>query len=222
MKIGNEEWKETKHESFALAQFSRSSSSRGHNLFGSSIEHCQTITLRIMKAKVARGMSEDNIFSDHSTPYIEIEMSQNQFAELITSLNMGSGVPVTLRYLNGKRMEECPHESNRKKINQEIKEDFKEFSKMADDVIATVEALMEKPTVNKGDKKALLDKVKMLKMRLETNIPFVHKQFDEFMDKTVAQAKGEVEAFVSNIANKLGIKELKNYFNAKQISEDKS
>ena len=42
-------------------------------------------------------------------------------------------------------------------------------------------------------------------MQISTNTEFVYKQFNEQMDKTVMEAKGEVEAFCQNKINSIAI-----------------
>ena len=83
----------SEHPSYAMARFSRISGGY-RSLFGSSIQSQQTITLTISKASHDRNYSNDYFHSKKEI--IEIEMSANQFSELITSFTMGSGVPVTI------------------------------------------------------------------------------------------------------------------------------
>jgi len=94
------------HESFAMLGITRSSCSFSQNLFGSSIQHSHTIRLKIAPAKIDRMLNRD-WFHANTKPYIEVEMSYSQFAEAITSMNVGDGVPVTLRRLDGKTIENC-------------------------------------------------------------------------------------------------------------------
>ena len=84
-----------KHSSFANLYIGRSQCGGQTALFGSSIKHSDIITLRISPAYMDRDLSCDRYFAE-PLPYIEINMSQAQFAQAITSLNMGDGVPVTL------------------------------------------------------------------------------------------------------------------------------
>jgi len=44
---------------------------------------------------------------------------------------------------------------------------------------------------------------------VDDSIPFLQKSFNEAMDKTVNEAKGEVEAFVMNKVTSLGIEKMK-------------
>jgi len=41
--------------------------------------------------------------------------------------------------------------------------------------------------------------------KINSTIPFVSQQFNESMEKTVAQAKNEIETFVTNRITSLGI-----------------
>lgn len=98
-----------RHPSFANIYIGRSLCSGKQTLFGSSIKHSDVITLKISPASLGRNLHEDHVYQE-SVPYIEIDMSQAQFAQAITSLNQGEGTPVTLRRLNGQYIEPCPFE----------------------------------------------------------------------------------------------------------------
>jgi len=47
-------------------------------------------------------------------------MSQSQFSEAITSMNVGSGVPVTIRSVMGKSMPLCQEKTIREKTSENI------------------------------------------------------------------------------------------------------
>ena len=56
-------------------------------------------------------------------------MSYSQFAEVITSMNQGTGVPVTIRHIQGKeQIGECPFTDKKQQI-----EDVVEFERMEND-----------------------------------------------------------------------------------------
>ena len=87
------------HPSFGMLSFSRAHG--GHsNLFGSSIQHRDTIHMVLKEGTVSRDLNEDWYLG--GPEIVEVEMSQSQFAELITSMNMGSGVPCTIKFIKGK------------------------------------------------------------------------------------------------------------------------
>lgn len=85
------------HPSYGIIRIARSSvSGRGTALFGSSIMHNNVIRLTITPGVMERDANEDRFFPKERMKdrLIEVEMSYTQFAEAITSLNMGQGVPV--------------------------------------------------------------------------------------------------------------------------------
>jgi len=184
------------HESFAMLGISRGSNSYGKNLFGSSIKHSNTITLRIKPAKLNRHLNRD-WFHATGVPYIEVEMSYSQFAEAITAMNVGDGVPVTLTYLNGKEIEDCPQTDKRQEFDKEFENEMLSIGRSLKKLTEQAESLLtEKKAPTKADKEAILHGIKILKQEIESNIPFIKRSFTEQMDKTVLEAKGEVEGFV--------------------------
>lgn len=200
---GNKE----EHESYGMLGFSRVSG--GHsNLFGSSIKHQQTIRMVLKHAVKERGLNRDWYYGKKQI--VEVEMSQNQFAELITSMNVGDGVPVTIRWLNGKSMENCPEENKRELFEKEFEDRMIELNERLGKLTEDAERILnEKSAPKKSDKELILKQLQSFRQELSSNIPFVASQFNEQMDKTVAEAKGEVEAFVMNKVHSLGIEGLK-------------
>lgn len=196
-----------KHESYAMLQISRVSCNKGQNLFGSSIKHSNTIMLRIKEAKMDRHLNRDWYYGGKE--YIEIEMSYSQFAEAITSLNQGEGVPVTLKYLMGKSIEECPHVDKRGEFENEFREQMEELNSRLKRLTENTESILnEKKTLNKTDKDTILNEIKMLRQEINSNIPFMATSFNEQMDKTVLEAKGEIEGFMMHKIISAGLEKL--------------
>jgi len=117
------------HESFAMLGITRSSCSFSQNLFGSSIQHNHTIRLKIAPAKIDQMLNRD-WFHANTKPYIEVEMSYSQFAEAITSMNVGDGVPVTLRRLDGRMIEDCPQFDKRQEFEKEFEKEMLKIGKV--------------------------------------------------------------------------------------------
>jgi len=181
------------HESFAMLGITRSSCSFSQNLFGSSIQHSHTIKLKIAPAKIDRMLNRD-WFHANTKPYIEVEMSYSQFAEAITSMNVGDGVPVTLRRLDGKMIEDCPQFDKRQEFEKEFEKEMLKIGKSLRVLTEQAEALLsEKKPPTKSDKETILKGIKALRQEIESNVPFIQSSFNEQMDKTVLEAKGEFE-----------------------------
>lgn len=182
------------HESYGLMGLYRQTSSHPHPLFGSSIKHRDTIVMRLNKAKYERGLSHDWYFADGTI--VEVEMSQSQFAEIITSLNQGEGFPVTIKYLNGKFMSECPYEDKSEVHLQEFKDTNDKSINDIKTLIKEVEDLFtNKKNLTKADKEHCLNTLRKIQNDVGANAEYRLSAFHEQMDKTTNEAKGEIEAF---------------------------
>lgn len=192
----------TSHPSYGTLAFSRRTGGATH-LFGSSIEHRDTIAMTLYHADITRGLHQDNIYG--GKVIAEVEMSYSQFAEAITSMNMGSGVPVTIRWTekDGK-IPPCDFVSKREQFTDEFKEKRKKATEDAQQLIKDVtELFSQKKALTKADKDAILNKLHHLNMDIGCNMDFIADQFNEQMDKTVMEAKGEIEAFMQNKVNSI-------------------
>ena len=63
------------------------------------------------------------------------------------------------------------------------------------------ELFSTKKTLTKADKENILKKLNMLNYDIGCNLDFIADQFNEQMDKTVMEAKGEIESFCQNKIN---------------------
>lgn len=186
-----------KHPSYGMLGFYRRTG-RGIPLFGSSIQHNDIIAMVLKHGEVERGLNGD-WYSGHEV-IAEVEMSYSQFVEAISAMNMGDGVPVTVRFTEKDgNITERPFVSKKQIFEQEFADHLYNIKNDASSLVEDVEMLFnEKKTINQSDKKLILEKLKRLEMNIGSNTEFIYKQFNEQMDKTVMEAKGEVEAFAQN------------------------
>lgn len=209
-----------KHPSFANLYIGRSQYSGQRALFGSSIKHHDVICLKISPAYTQRSLNEERYFAE-PFPYIEIEMSQAQFAQAITSLNMGEGTPVTLTSFNGQIIEECPYEDKRKKYAKELSVDLERISKEFEKGSKEAEEILEnKKTLSNSDKDKILSSLQYLRRVLTDHIPFIYSQFNKQMDKTVAESKAEIESHIQSRMNDLAIKAIGEQYATNQMETD--
>ena len=193
------------HESYGIIGLSHTSCSSGVPLFGSSIKHDRWITLKIKKADVQRGLKQDWYHGNESI--IEVAMSAAQFAQFITTPNVGDGIPCTIKRLGNKGMEEPPYRGQNEIFNEELKEDFRKAMEDSDELLTSAdEMLTSKGPMKVADKKKLHSKISSLVQHIKENMPFLHKQFTRSMDKTVSVAKAEIEEFYTSAVMKMGAK----------------
>ena len=188
-----------KHPSFGTISFTRTQGSHSQALFGSSIKHNHAILVRISHAEKHRSTAHDYIFS--RGPIIEAYMSPTQFADALTGHGSGGESPITLQFTEKDGDIEQPSFEN-KRLQFE-----KDFFKRAEDIVKQINETIEKAK----DKKApqwLVHDMEITKSWLKSNIPFLAEQFAEQMDKTVTEAKAEVEAYVTSVIQQTGLEAL--------------
>lgn len=192
----------TTHPSYGTLAFNRRTGG-ATPLFGSSIEHRDTIAMTLYHANITRDLHNDYIFG--SSKIAEVEMSYSQFAEAITSMNMGSGIPVTIRWTEKDgNIPPCNFVSKREQFTNEFKKNTKDTMNKAQQLIQEVRELFnQKKNLTKKDREQVLSKLNSLSMDIGSNIDFIAEQFNEQIDKTVMEAKGEIEAFCQNKVNSI-------------------
>lgn len=197
------------HPSYGMIRLSRSSiGGCGTALFGSSIMHNDVIRLSISKGVMERDGIEDRFFPKESMKdqIVEVEMSYTQFAEAITSLNMGEGVPVTITRLNGNYVERCPYSDRirvmRREMNAATYEMVSELERRCEEI---EKLLNEKRVLSKEDRNSIVSALKNVRQELKNNIPYMQEIIAEQMDKTITEAKGEFEAYLQNKMNSIAL-----------------
>lgn len=184
------------HPSYGTVAFSRVQGSP-HPLFGSSIEHSNTVTLKIYRADETRGLNQDWIMGKHLLS--EVEMSYSQFVEAITNMNVGTGVPCTIRFLAQEGLIPSPtFKSKAQQFQEELQEDIQEAQQQIDKSLQSIQTILAKKSISKSDRQSILEEFQKVVKLQQSQIPFLAKQFHRQMDKTVQEAKGEVESFIQN------------------------
>ena len=189
-----------KHPCYGMLGFSRRSGSASP-LFGSSIQHKDIIAMTLKHGELGRHLNSDHYFG--KGVIAEVEMSYSQFAEAITAMNVGDGVPCTIRFTEKDGyIKDRPFVSKQEQFEQEFKEHLEDIKQEATNTINEVKEIFDtKKAIGKGDREEILKKLEHLSMQIGANTEFVYSQFNEQMDKTVMEAKGEIEAFCQNKIN---------------------
>lgn len=199
---------EREHESYGILHIARTSGGTSAiRLFGSPLAtHYGTIRLTISKGKWLHGLHHDRYFGMNKD-FIEVEMSAAQFADAITSLNIGSGTPCTIRYVGGKRMEDPPdHATEAEHIRENFADSLGKYAAKAHTYRKKIEELTSKLSAKAKDEiRIALD---VMEQQLTSNVPFVVKQFQEATTRISTAAKAEVEAFVTGVVRAAGLQSI--------------
>lgn len=203
-----------RHESYGTVQVSRRTG--GHKvLFQSALKHNHTIALSIRPAEVQRNLNNDWVFSQEPG-YIEVEMSEAQWASFVSSIGMGSGVPCTVNYAmteGFKRMENPPEEGGRGGTREEFTKEFEqtvrervENVKEAEQMVAGL--LDKKGNPTKADLRRLKTLLGSASSGLANTASFILNQFEEQTEKNVEAAKSEFQAHAHQVVRTAGLEAL--------------
>lgn len=204
----NREEETITHDSFGQIAFSRVQSN-GSIFYGSELPQDHYIKLEISSSEINRTLTQDWFFAKKSL--VRLRLSSNQFSEMITSMNRGSGVPCTLEYINEKKVAELPKQESRKDfVHRKFEDRMKLFSDSIRKRQNEAKDLVKKKSLSKQDMQSLQHHLDWLTNEVDSNIPFFAKCFQETMDEVVVEAKTEVENAIQHKINTLGLAELHN------------
>lgn len=193
----------------SFGQIAVSRSSGGQRLFACSVENHSVVRIRITGASIRRDLNRDWIHGDAS-PIVEVHMSPAQWAEFVSSFNT-SGVPCTLAYTKEDGMiEHIPEENKREVFTGEFESNIKKATAKAAHLEAKAQEILKRPGPVKATEKAeLLSAMFEMTRIVRDSIPFMANQWNEQMDKSVIEAKKELEAYTTMFVEKLGMEAIK-------------
>ena len=97
-----------------------------------------------------------------------------------------------------------PSYNKKKQFENEFAENLEKSNEKVNDLLNSVKTIFEeKKSFTKKDKEDILNMIHHLSMEVNGNREFIYKQFNEQMDKTTLEAKGEIEAFMQNKINSI-------------------
>lgn len=200
-----------KHPSYVLVRFSNRTGNPGR-LFGSSFDsHHSFITLEVASAELIREEGrEDRYYGSMRGDRIEVNFSFNQFAELLSTRNTGLGVPGTLRYLNGQKIEPPPEViSEAERIRLDVQKQSKDFLAKFSKEVKEIRGILKDGKMLKGDRERIDRLLNHIEAEIASNLPFQLELFEEAMDKKTTAAKAEIDGFMTSLVQTLGLAALK-------------
>lgn len=198
-----------KHPCFGLARFSRVFGYSGF-MFGSDVQSENFIELTINHAERVQGDYRVHYY-DYGKPIVRLKMTQTQFAELLTNMNIGNGVPVTLEAVNGERIEQFDLNEAKNHLD-ELKDDFKERSKKTvNSLIETsnvLKRIINKKNLSKKDQEDAMNLLDRYITEIRSNMPFFIKLYKEETADIVQRAKSELDGMIQSCVIRAGVKAL--------------
>lgn len=183
---------EETHKSFAMIGAQRV---YGHvdDLYGSDLDHNGFIRITLKESYKTRTLNHDHYFGGKTL--FEIDMTPSQFAEFITSLNIGDGIPCTLR-----RTETSPYIEGKKHVNKEVVWE-NDITDHIEEIMDSMNSLKEyykivqsKSNLTKKDKESLSSIICRLENNLTCNMEFVKNSMKKEMEQIVSKGRMELES----------------------------
>ncbi len=190
------------HPAFATISAIRGTGG-GRVLFDSDILHQHTMKVTIQPATRQRDLQHDWIHGT-LTPYIEVEMSEAQWASFISTPNSGSGQPCTVRYRDG---EEVPGLS----YDPRLALNMAETRQAAEEAFQSIQEAfqrLEEAISTKAPTKERNEALRSLKYTIQNAVPnvdYAGKKLVEQTEEVVQMAKYDIEAYVTAKALQLGV-----------------
>jgi hypothetical protein len=103
---------------------------------------------------------------------------------------------------------EAPHHSRREEINKGVQQRMNEFATRIKEWETKAKELLSKPTIAAKDRKDLAGIFNGALQELTSNLPYLAKVCDEAVEKSVQEAKTEIDAFITTGIHRLGMEAL--------------
>jgi hypothetical protein len=194
----------TKHPAYALIGAGRVScggAGGGISLYGSDFKHNDYVRITIRRSQLGRGLSHDYFYGS-GEQLIEVALSYSQWAEFVSSMNMGEGIACTLQHVAGQQVPQLPPPP--KRDEQFITEQQKDMDALIA-LVADAEKQVAELNISQKAKTVMLNLAFKIKQELKDNLPFVMKSFGKHLEDTVEKAKTEVNAYVENKIHRAGL-----------------
>lgn len=191
----------TTYEHPAFACISANRVSGNAVLYGSDFVHQHYVTIRIARSRLRRTLSNDWHHGD-SRPYIEVKMSEAQWAHFVSAMNVGSGTQCTLYSRNGEDIPGLVEPVDRR---AQFAAEADERMQRAVQALKDAAEAVRESGLSQKKQQALLGALDRASANIGCNLKFVADQFSEHMERTVEQAKSEVDGYIAGATRQLGL-----------------
>lgn len=211
------------HPSFGIIRASRVSGGKGH-FFGSEVLNYSFIEITISHAQTnenlfGREVGEQGIWpTDHVAT---IRMTNNQFAEMITSLNIGIGTPCTITRIDGKEVEQKDIKDSSTAMDRANDELVRMYAERIGNNIESLQnalSLLENNArVNKDIKQSVEKSIRGILSILTNGDNFLLSEFKDVLEKSKQKVMTEIDASVGTRLQELGMQHI---FEHKQLTDN--
>lgn len=203
--------KKASHPAYATIGCGRVNSGKGVYLFGSDFRHHNTMRIVISRGTVTRDLSHDWVHGGREL--VEVELSEAQWATFVSTPNMGSWTPCTLRFravpdpddILGAQPGIAAVEDRRAQLRGEVQDTLADTLAAIDEALRVVDGVEK---MGARARTAITNALQQARQEVQANLPFVAKSFDEHAERTVERAKVEVNAYLTSAVMRAGLEAL--------------
>ena len=188
----------------AFGQISASRVTGGQVLYGSDFVHHNFIMIRVHASQLNRDLSHDWHFPREQ--YLELSLSEAQWATFVSSLNAGSGVPCTLSFVHG--IGHLPELPDPPKRTAQFRAEMRQTMAGIREQIGKVAVMVRGLKIGEKVKAELVKQLGIVSHRLEESTGFVADSFDAHAETTVEKAKVEINAHLHALVQQAGLQSL--------------
>lgn len=183
------------HPAWGMIGAFRTQSTPGSVLFDSDIRHMNTVHLRIATGSRKRTLHRDHLMAERA--FVEVEMSEAQWASLVSSMNVGDGVPCTIRRREDDLLVAgMPFESRLQESMDEVRTAAHDAAAAVAEAFAAYKA--QKTVGNLRTLQAAIE-------NMPANVEFAAKSLSEHSENVVQKARADIEAMAVAASERVGI-----------------
>lgn len=214
--------KDRNDKNIGTINISRISGGSSNRFVGSTVPSYTAIRIQIRQAeKYSDEFNKERFYSKSNI--VEVEMTPNQWAELITTLNYGTGTPCTITRVGN---EEIPQtyetESVFEYYNDKLKDRFSDVqSEFEESFKDAKEILDNKKSITKADRDTIRRAYSQVERFFGDSAPFMQKLFKEDIQKHTVDAAITFKHDMDSIIKSLSKEQLKNIENMENVTSEK-
>lgn len=188
-----------------IINVTRGYGSSSNRFVGSTVPSDTTITISIRNAeKFSDKFSKETFYGKENI--VEVEMTPNQWAELITTINYGSGTPCTVTMIGNERIPqtyetESVFEYHNSKLQSDFEQKTTEFKTLFAEAL---DILDNKKTITKSDRDTIARAYRNVERFFGDSAPFMQKLFKEDLERHTVDAaiafKHDMDAVIKSLA----------------------
>lgn len=205
------------HPSYGMISFTRLGGGSSGPLFGSELDrHHSVIRLTVREGHSQHDLGHDFYSAAGGKEIVRVDFSAAQFVALITTMNIGDGVPGTLRSRIDVKgpIEDPPDIGSELDRAQQYTDDSmantreraERAQELCREIFSNKRRGKHKPTPEQGHE--AFELLHKLSQEITDNMAFYVRQMTEAVDKKVVHAKAEIDASVTLMLQRLGLQKL--------------